>query len=66
MNPGARTLGGVNDINMFSARGQMVIVEAPHYPNISLSVHDQSIYSLYIIPRCNGTVVLGGTFDREK
>lgn len=57
---GSRYLGGVEDENVYPARGQVVVVKAPHVKeNVMLSTK----YSdTYIIPRANsgGLVVLGG------
>lgn len=57
---GARTLGGVCDSSVYSTRGQVVIVRAPHV-NENMSV-DGSVFTTYIIPRphSGGLVVCGG------
>jgi glycine/D-amino acid oxidase-like deaminating enzyme len=50
-----------NDDHLYGVRGQTAIVYAPEIKKIwRESCHP---HSTYIIPRFDGTVVLGGTFD---
>ncbi|EPS95037.1 hypothetical protein FOMPIDRAFT_101850 [Fomitopsis schrenkii] len=56
---GARTLGGVDDAQVYPNRGQNVIIHAPWVTDaMSLSSPDP-IIDTYIFPRRNGDVVLG-------
>ena len=59
---GSKTLGGVCDSNVFATSGQVILVEAPHI-NRSVSRFSDATY---VIPRGNGTVVLGGTFQEDN
>ncbi|CAG8527878.1 8719_t:CDS:1 [Ambispora gerdemannii] len=66
----SRTLGGVQDANVYAVRGEIVVVELPpthvtwsfkRYPRGS----NEGIFKgpvTYVIPRNNGEVVLGGTY----
>lgn len=57
---GAKFLGGVNDDALFPTRGQTIIVKAPHIKKTLTHLHgDGSI--TYVIPRSDGTLILGGT-----
>lgn len=57
---GAKFLGGVNDDALFPTRGQTVIVDAPYIKRTLTHLHaDGSI--TYVIPRSDGTLILGGT-----
>ncbi|CAG8562508.1 7299_t:CDS:10 [Ambispora gerdemannii] len=61
----ARTLGGVEDEAVYPTRGQTVVVWAPHVKSfltrrsIAAGNHDVT----YLIPRDDGQVILGGTFQ---
>ncbi|KAI8373705.1 hypothetical protein BD560DRAFT_327905 [Blakeslea trispora] len=58
---GVRNLGGVNDKSVVPVRGQNVLIKAPH---IRKAVYlNTSKGCTYIIPRSDGTVVLGTTRD---
>uniref|UniRef100_A0A1D1XJ57 D-amino-acid oxidase n=1 Tax=Anthurium amnicola TaxID=1678845 RepID=A0A1D1XJ57_9ARAE len=70
----AGTLGGVEDSEVYPTRGQTVIIQLPRkYVNWSFLRHRPgsntgrpltgSIEMTYVIPRENGEVVLGGTYD---
>ncbi|KZT08039.1 D-amino-acid oxidase [Laetiporus sulphureus 93-53] len=57
---GARTLGGIEDHNVFPIRGQTVIIHAP-WIAAARGVTDLAVTKdTYIIPRPTGDVVLGG------
>ncbi|KAG8995401.1 hypothetical protein FRB94_009714 [Tulasnella sp. JGI-2019a] len=58
---GARTLGGVEDVNVYPIRGQTVLVRAPwiDFGRTYLPDPDKT----YIIPRKSGVVLLGGCRD---
>ncbi|KAI8084072.1 uncharacterized protein B0P05DRAFT_578524 [Gilbertella persicaria] len=60
---GARFLGGVQDKNVFPTRGQTVIVRASHIKETMTHIGVHGI--TYIIPRSDGTVVLGGTSNKD-
>ncbi|RIA89424.1 hypothetical protein C1645_824881 [Glomus cerebriforme] len=57
----ARTFGGVEDDKVFSTRGQLVAVWAPHVKTAKALHEDDTL--TYIIPREDGEVILGGTSD---
>ncbi|OBZ85612.1 D-amino-acid oxidase [Choanephora cucurbitarum] len=58
---GARDLEGVNDKTVVPVRGQNVLIKAPH---VRKAVYiNTSKGCTYIIPRSDGTVVLGTTRD---
>ncbi|RUS34980.1 LOW QUALITY PROTEIN: hypothetical protein BC938DRAFT_477153 [Jimgerdemannia flammicorona] len=66
----ARTLGGVEDSSVFPARGQIVIIKAPHvdftFERYSGGNGLGSGGTIsYVIPRDNGEVILGGTYRRH-
>ncbi|RGB27373.1 hypothetical protein C1646_769193 [Rhizophagus diaphanus] len=68
----AGTLGGVEDPEVYPARGQTVIVQLPQeYVNWAFSRYcagsnnTRSDNMTYVIPRENGEVVLGGTFAQD-
>ncbi|CAI2182507.1 8161_t:CDS:10, partial [Funneliformis geosporum] len=72
----ARTLGGVEDPNVYAARGQTVIAQLPRsyinwaffkrgeYGKLCLAANGGEI--TYAIPHDDGEVVLGGTYDEHK
>ncbi|OAD02823.1 hypothetical protein MUCCIDRAFT_155983 [Mucor lusitanicus CBS 277.49] len=60
----AKDLAGVMDAAIVPTRGQNVIIKAPHIrKTISMSKRDSYTY---VIPRCDGTVVLGTTKDTSS
>ncbi|GJE86501.1 D-amino-acid oxidase [Phanerochaete sordida] len=58
---GARTLGGVEDKDVFPVRGQVVLVRAPWIKFGRTASHLQDGRWTYVIPRRSGDVILGGT-----
>lgn len=58
---GIRAKELVHDTSLIATRGQNVLVKAPHIRK-SMSMETKSNYT-YIIPRTNGTVILGTTKD---
>ncbi|KAJ1953588.1 hypothetical protein EC988_002907 [Linderina pennispora] len=58
---GSRSLGGVNDQNMYPIRGQTLVVDAPLAKRTLTRIG--KVFG-YVIPRGDGTVVIGGTADR--
>lgn len=61
---GARYLGGVQDKAMYPTRGQTVVIKANHIKRTMTFIGDHGI--TYIIPRSDGTVILGGTHDNDR
>lgn len=61
---GAKTLGGVQDDNMFPTRGQTLIVKGPTIRETTTYLGKGFI--TYVIPRSDGTVILGGTAQKNK
>ncbi|KAF8632904.1 hypothetical protein AX17_004750 [Amanita inopinata Kibby_2008] len=57
---GSRSLGGVEDSNMYPIRGQTVVVRAP-WVNFSRNVTRYEPEITYIIPRRSGDIVVGGS-----
>ncbi|EJT99463.1 D-aspartate oxidase [Dacryopinax primogenitus] len=57
---GARTLGGVEDKNVYPIRGQTVLIRAP-WVRFGRTTSSLSGLWTYIIPRRSGDVILGGT-----
>ncbi|KAF8588005.1 D-aspartate oxidase [Ramaria rubella] len=58
---GARTLGGVEDKDVYPIRGQTVLVRAP-WLQLSKTLLYKNGEVTYVIPRRSGDVVLGGTY----
>ncbi|KAG0353548.1 hypothetical protein BG005_007169 [Podila minutissima] len=58
----ARTLGGVNDQACFQTRGQTVVVRASWIHETITWISNKGGI-MYIIPRSNGEVVLGGSHE---
>lgn len=63
---GARNL--VGDLNVYAVRGQTILISVPQkHPILSKSLSlDHTFYpneKTYLIPRDDGTVLLGGTFE---
>ncbi|KAF9259598.1 D-amino-acid oxidase [Marasmius fiardii PR-910] len=62
---GARTLGGIDDKDVYPIRGQTVLVRAPWVKfgrTISTAALDKAVY---ILPRRSGNIILGGTFGEN-
>ncbi|KAH9053180.1 nucleotide-binding domain-containing protein [Lactarius vividus] len=57
---GARTLGGVEDKEVYPVRGQTVLLRAPWIEG-GRSLVVESVAKTYIVPRRDGTVIVGGT-----
>ncbi|KAF5352167.1 hypothetical protein D9758_009209 [Tetrapyrgos nigripes] len=69
---GTRFLGGVEDKDMYPIRGQTVIINAPwvdEMPEMYYTIADDELGDesgiTYIIPRGDGSVVVGGTFHED-
>ncbi|CAG8714425.1 4271_t:CDS:2 [Cetraspora pellucida] len=60
----SRKFGGVQDDTVFPTRGQTVVVWAPHIK--TLYYRSDTDHSSYVIPREDGEVILGGTFDENN
>ncbi|KZT68364.1 D-amino-acid oxidase [Daedalea quercina L-15889] len=58
---GARTLGGVEDKAMYPVRGQVLLLKAPWIRFGRTASHNENGLWTYVIPRRNGTVIIGGT-----
>ncbi|KAI9596748.1 hypothetical protein BDF19DRAFT_436649 [Syncephalis fuscata] len=58
---GAHTLGGVQDPNCYPTRGQTVLVRRPGFRK-AITLVGADIFN-YVIPRNDGIVVLGGTYQ---
>ncbi|GJJ06493.1 hypothetical protein Clacol_000685 [Clathrus columnatus] len=59
---GARSLGGVEDKDVYPIRGQTVLVRAPWVKEIrGIHLKEDDLVT-YIIPRSSGDVILGGTY----
>lgn len=56
---GAKSLGGVEDHDVYPVRGQTVILRAP-WVRFGATFEGESEWT-YIIPRRSGNVVIGGT-----
>ncbi|KND02014.1 uncharacterized protein SPPG_02518 [Spizellomyces punctatus DAOM BR117] len=63
---GARTLGGVEDVQTYATRGQTVLVRAPHVRHTVTRLGQVHEDFTYIIPRDDGIVVLGGTYQANN
>ncbi|KAJ1860781.1 hypothetical protein LPJ73_001241 [Coemansia sp. RSA 2703] len=63
---GSATLGGVMDKNMYPVRGQTVLVKAPNVNLTAMRPSESADKATYIIPRGNGTVILGGVFEERS
>ncbi|KAF9158068.1 hypothetical protein DFQ26_008015 [Actinomortierella ambigua] len=57
---GARHLGGVNDHRCYQTRGQTILVRAA-WVEETITWLSKTGEAMYIIPRANGEVILGGT-----
>lgn len=60
---GARYLGGVEDDQVYPTRGQTVVAYAPSIKETITHLGKDHI--TYVIPRSDGTVVLGGTANKN-
>jgi len=63
---GARTLGGVEDKDVFPIRGQTVLVRAPWIRFGKTFTDEENGAWTYIIPRRSGDVILGGLQERNS
>ncbi|KAI8818528.1 D-amino-acid oxidase [Fimicolochytrium jonesii] len=63
---GARTLPGVADGHVYPTRGQIVQVFAPHVRHTVTRLGTMHEDFTYIIPRDDGIVVLGGTYQADN
>ncbi|KAI7884234.1 FAD dependent oxidoreductase [Lichtheimia hyalospora FSU 10163] len=61
---GAGQLNDVRDSNMHTIRGQTVLVDAPHIKK--QYYRDAGDVMAYIIPRGDGSVICGGTYDKAN
>lgn len=59
---GARSLGGVEDKDMYPVRGQVVLIRAP-WVKFGRTLSDKQGGWTYVIPRRSGDVILGGIRD---
>lgn len=67
---GARFLGGVADQTVYPTRGQVVVVKAPWVRSgwtrqVGSLAGGEGGQRTYVIPRCTGEVVLGGTREER-
>ncbi|CAG8453142.1 5791_t:CDS:2, partial [Scutellospora calospora] len=63
----ARTLKGVEDPKVYAVRGQLVVAQFPRPQNWAFFVHgDKRPEMTYAIPRDNGEVILGGTYEEHN
>ncbi|KAJ2706142.1 hypothetical protein FB645_001899 [Coemansia sp. IMI 203386] len=61
---GSYSLGGVGDTSVYPIRGQTLLVRAPHV-DLTVTVPGSSEdRATYVIPRGDGTVILGGVFEK--
>ncbi|KAI8972098.1 FAD dependent oxidoreductase [Pilobolus umbonatus] len=56
---GSRFIGGIEDKKMYPTRGQTVMIHAPFVNKTLTHIGDHGIS--YVIPRTDGSVILGGT-----
>ncbi|KAJ2848220.1 hypothetical protein IWW36_003435 [Coemansia brasiliensis] len=61
---GSRALGGVNDKKLYPIRGQTLLVNAAEAKRTVTRIGSQKFS--YVIPRGDGTVVIGGSVDKHK
>ena len=63
---GARSLLGVEDKDVYPIRGQTIIVDAPEVKtHISLLNFTSKAGPTYLIPRPDGTLILGGSYHPD-
>ncbi|KAG8886751.1 hypothetical protein FRB98_001052, partial [Tulasnella sp. 332] len=64
---GAKQIIGVEDALVFPIRGQTILVRAPQikWSLLGFSLYDNKLAkeTIYVIPRRNGDVIVGGTFQ---
>ncbi|KAG8991436.1 hypothetical protein FRB94_005337 [Tulasnella sp. JGI-2019a] len=64
---GAKNIIGIEDDLVFPVRGQTVLVRAPQVKwclmGLSFYVNKETDETIYFIPRINGDIVIGGTFQ---
>ncbi|PIA14753.1 nucleotide-binding domain-containing protein, partial [Coemansia reversa NRRL 1564] len=60
---GSRNLGGVNDNMLYPVRGQTLLVNAPA---VRCTITRVGKCFGYVIPRGDGTVIIGGTADKHQ
>ncbi|KAJ1962645.1 hypothetical protein IWQ62_003462 [Dispira parvispora] len=60
----ARDLGGVRDTKMHPVRGQTLLVQAPSVKRTITWQHGSASQVAYVIPRGDGTVIIGGTMEK--
>ncbi|KAJ3008456.1 hypothetical protein HKX48_008511 [Thoreauomyces humboldtii] len=63
---GARKLGGVEDQHVYPTRGQTVHIRAAHVRHTVTQLGSAHEDFTYIIPRDDGIVVLGGTYQANN
>ncbi|CAO3599457.1 unnamed protein product [Absidia cylindrospora] len=64
---GSYHLKDVQDHTMYPLRGQTVVVRAPHIKHqLYKDLGHDARFCTYIIPRGDGTVILGGTMDKDN
>ncbi|KAF8067739.1 D-amino-acid oxidase [Lyophyllum atratum] len=61
---GARTLGGVEDGDVYPVRGQTVLLRAP-WVRFGRTVSSVDGTWTYVMPRRSGDVIVGGTIERD-
>ncbi|KAJ2448507.1 hypothetical protein EV183_005402 [Coemansia sp. RSA 2336] len=61
---GSRDLGGVNDNKLYPIRGQTLLVNAPEVKRTITRIGSEKFS--YVIPRGDGTVVIGGSVDKGE
>ena len=62
---GSKTLGGVEDDSMYPIRGQIAVI--PYKADFAaLSERTEMEETQYIIPRPDGTTIIGGTFAKHR
>ncbi|KAI5120841.1 hypothetical protein M0805_007028 [Coniferiporia weirii] len=65
----SKSLFGVEDKDVYPIRGQTIIVNAPHVKEFLVgSAYSRNLAdeATYIIPRPDGTCILGGTFQHDN
>ncbi|KAJ2850072.1 hypothetical protein IWW36_002177 [Coemansia brasiliensis] len=63
---GSRLIRGIYDSSMFPTRGQTLLVHAPAVDFIVQSPGPNKSKVAYVIPRGDGTVILGGVFEQRS
>ncbi len=62
---GARSIGGVEDKNVYPGRGQVVVIKAPHIMENVLSWGDREPTYIIKRPYSNDQLILGGYFQKD-